>query len=248
MLNPYEQEFPPLERRVDQNTKVPSKPYIVPNIVDAQGNYQSSQAEEVLNWQTQNAVSQNIALRRIDYKLDSLTTKTDGLAYQIDQIFEEVKNLYLHHRQQAQKLDAELKTFIKRGYMGSQFKQKEIELQVIQQDLKRIELDMTKKQSQVIYEPYPSFSTIPAPLFLSSPISYLEEADYTEFVDISRIATVQPGEEEEFDQSFVEQLDDDLPRQDHNYKPTSGPWLTFDDIPYGKWRFPLQEVNAWIDL
>ncbi|KAI9126374.1 hypothetical protein K1719_002795 [Acacia pycnantha] len=127
MLNPYEQDFPPLERKYDQNTRVPSKPYVVPNIVDAQGNYQATQTEEVLNWQTQNVVCQNTVLKRID----SLTTKTDGLAYQVDQLSEEVKNLYLHQRQQASKLDAELKAFIKRGYMGSQFKQKEIEPQAI---------------------------------------------------------------------------------------------------------------------
>ncbi|KAI9120297.1 hypothetical protein K1719_007330 [Acacia pycnantha] len=152
MLNPYEQDFPPLERRVDQNTRVPSRPYVIPNTVDAQGIFQSTQTEEVLNWQNQNVVCQNTTLRRIDSKLDSLATKTDGLTYQIDQLSEEVKR--------------------------SQFKQKEIELQAIQQDLKRIELDMAKKLSQVVYEPYPSFSTIPAPLFPSSPTSYPKEADY----------------------------------------------------------------------
>ncbi|KAI9109987.1 hypothetical protein K1719_019028 [Acacia pycnantha] len=313
MLNSYDQDFPPLERKYDQHTMV-------------------------------------------------------------DQLSEEVKNMYLHQRQQANKLDAELKAFIERGYMGSQFKQKEIELQEIQQDLKRIELDMAKKKSQAIYEPYPSFSTIPAPLFPSSPTSYPEEADYskpfkfnyplftqlsppklppqtkpqprTQFVyprqrpphftpfqtfdpekliqaatpqnpqppsysivtsttsstptsetitpphtssigvlqnsnpftslqdssdtkesqsenssqdysdasseaeiaDISRIAMVRPGEDEEFAESHVEHPDDIPPRQDHNYKPTSGLWFTFDDLPYEKWRSRLQEFSAWIDL
>ncbi|KAI9071663.1 hypothetical protein K1719_046371 [Acacia pycnantha] len=85
-----------VELIVDQNTRVPSRPYVVPNTVDAQGNFQSIQAKEVLNWQTQNIVCQNTTLRRIDSKLDSLTTKTDGLAYQINQLSEEVKNLYLY--------------------------------------------------------------------------------------------------------------------------------------------------------
>ncbi|KAI9111085.1 hypothetical protein K1719_017960 [Acacia pycnantha] len=306
MLNPYEQEFPPLEKRIDQNTRVPSKPYFVPNTVDAQGNYQATQAEEVLKWQTQNAVCQNTTLKRIDSKLDSLITKTDGLAYQINQVSEEVKSLYLHQRQQAQKLDAELKAFIERGYMGSQFKQKELELQSIQQNLKRIELDIAKKQSQAIYDPYPSFSMIPAPLFSSSPTAYPEEADYinssnliihgshlgskgihisepssntstpippsystitstmpssqtttvatppphtsaiAELAIISRIAMVQL--DEEFAESFVEHPKDDPRRQDHNYKPTRGPWFSFDDIPYEEWRFRLQEFSAWIDL
>ncbi|KAI9102936.1 hypothetical protein K1719_023375 [Acacia pycnantha] len=370
MLNSYEQEFPPLERRVYQNTRVPSRPYVVPNTVDVQGNYQSTQVKEVLNWQTQNVVCQNTVLKRVDSKMDSLTTKANGLTYQIDQLSEEVKNLYLHQRQQANKLDAELKAFIEREYMGSQFKQKEIELKEIQQDLKRIELDMAKKQSQAIYEPYPSFSTIPAPLFPSSPTSYPEEADYSkqfkqrppyftpfqtfnqgshsgskgihineptsntstseppsqeklkqavapqnsqppsysivtsttsfaqtsqtitppytssigilqnsnpftplqdpsdseesqtdsssqdysdtsseaEITDISRIAMIRPGEDEEFVESHVEHPDDNPPRQDHNYKPTSGPWFSFDDLPYEEWRSRLQEFSDWIDL
>ncbi|KAI9087342.1 hypothetical protein K1719_030662 [Acacia pycnantha] len=251
--------------------------------------------------------------------------------------------------------------------MGSQFKQKELELQAIQQDLKKIELDMAKKKSQAIYEPYPSypsFSTIPAPLFPSSPTSYPEATNYSkqfkfnyplfaqlsppklppqtrpqprdqfehsppptskptsssseklkqvvsppkpqpplystitstpasqatapphtssigilqnsnpftplqdssdsqtessspdysddsskvEIADISRIAMVIPGDDEEFAESHVEHPDDNPPRQDNNYKPTSGPWFTFDDLPYEKWRSRLQEFSAWIDL
>ncbi|KAI9112896.1 hypothetical protein K1719_016010 [Acacia pycnantha] len=121
ILTSYDQDFPPLERKYDQNTRVSSKPYVIPSTVDAQGNYQATQAEEVLNWQTQNVVCQNTILKRIDSKIDSLTTKTDGLTYYIDQLSEEVKNLYLHQRQQANKLDAELKDFIERGLIGQNF-------------------------------------------------------------------------------------------------------------------------------
>ncbi|KAI9124284.1 hypothetical protein K1719_005584 [Acacia pycnantha] len=75
MMHAYEHNFPPLERKYDQNTRVPSKPFVTPNTVDAQGNHQASQAEEVLNWQTQNAVCQNTVLTRIDSKIDSLASK-----------------------------------------------------------------------------------------------------------------------------------------------------------------------------
>ncbi|KAI9083358.1 hypothetical protein K1719_034724 [Acacia pycnantha] len=138
MLNPYEQESPLLERKYNENTRVFSRPYVVPNIVDSQGHYQSSAIEEVLNWKTQNVVSQNLALKRIDSKLDSLALKTDGLAYQIDQ----------------------------RGYMSSKFKENEMELQAIQRDLKRIELDMAKKQSQLSQPKIPLQSK---PQFLHKP-------------------------------------------------------------------------------
>ncbi|KAI9109912.1 hypothetical protein K1719_018953 [Acacia pycnantha] len=121
MMNAYEHDFPPLERKYDHNTRVPSKPYVTLNTVDAQGNHQALRAEE------------------------------------LDQLSEEVKNLHFQYRQQDDKLDVELRAFIDRGYMRSQFKQKELELQAIQQDLKKIELDMAKKKSQAIYEPYPSY-------------------------------------------------------------------------------------------
>ncbi|KAI9071254.1 hypothetical protein K1719_046785 [Acacia pycnantha] len=65
--------------------------------------------------------------------------------------------------------------------MGSRFKRKNLNYKQSKADLKKIELDMAKKKSQAIYEPYPSypsFSTIPAPLFPSSPTSYLEATNY----------------------------------------------------------------------
>ncbi|KAI9075448.1 hypothetical protein K1719_042573 [Acacia pycnantha] len=82
----------------------------------------------------------------------------------------------------------------------------------------------------------------------SSTSNYSDDSSEAEIADISRIAMVRPGEDEEFDESYVEQPDDHVPRQDNNYKPTSGPWFTFDDLPYEKWRSRLQEFSAWIDL
>ncbi|KAI9128743.1 hypothetical protein K1719_000226 [Acacia pycnantha] len=82
----------------------------------------------------------------------------------------------------------------------------------------------------------------------SSSQDYSDDSSEAEFADISRIAMVRPGDDEGFDESYVEQPDDNPPRQDNNYKPTSGPWFTFDDLPYEKWRSRLHEFSAWIDL
>ncbi|KAI9077221.1 hypothetical protein K1719_040792 [Acacia pycnantha] len=117
MMRPYEQDFPRLERKYNQTTRVSSRPYVIPTTVDAHGNYQATQTEEVMNWQTQNAVAQNSVLHRIDSKIDSLTTKTEGMASQLDSLSEEVKNLYLHQRQQANRLDAELQALFKKGFL-----------------------------------------------------------------------------------------------------------------------------------
>ncbi|KAI9077205.1 hypothetical protein K1719_040776 [Acacia pycnantha] len=80
--------------------------------------------------------------------------------------------------------------------------------------------------------------------------THTSDSSENEIADISRIAMVQPNVDEEFAESHVEHPDDNPPppRQDHSYKPTSGPWFTFDDLPYDKWRSRLQEFSAWIDL
>ncbi|KAH9780635.1 hypothetical protein KPL71_008147 [Citrus sinensis] len=38
------------------------------------------------------------------------------------------------------------------------------------------------------------------------------------------------------------------PQAQNSYKPSNGPWFTFDDIPTVKWREKLSEMSAWVDL
>ncbi|RDX65601.1 hypothetical protein CR513_55733, partial [Mucuna pruriens] len=55
-----ETDFPPMERKVDVTTKVTTKPHISSSEIGADGRPKPlSQAEEVLNWQTENARAQN---------------------------------------------------------------------------------------------------------------------------------------------------------------------------------------------
>jgi len=52
----YDQKFPSLHRKTDPVTKVSTKPYIIPMEVGPERKLKSpSQAEEVLNWETDNA-------------------------------------------------------------------------------------------------------------------------------------------------------------------------------------------------
>ena len=70
----YDQEFPSLDRKTDPMKKVSTKPYIIPTEVGLEGNLKSpSHAEEVLNWQTDNAKAQNL-LKDIDEKIDKICT------------------------------------------------------------------------------------------------------------------------------------------------------------------------------
>ncbi|KAI9116640.1 hypothetical protein K1719_012298 [Acacia pycnantha] len=94
MQSPYDKDFPLLERRTDENTRVSTRPFMIPNTIDSQGRVQhASTSYEVLNWQTQNVVCQNTALTKIDSKLDSIAIKIDGLASQMEHFSEEVQRL-----------------------------------------------------------------------------------------------------------------------------------------------------------
>jgi len=72
----YNQEFPSLDREIDQVTKVSTKPYIIPMEVGSEGKLKSlSQAEEVLNGQTDNVRAHNHLLKKIDEKIDKIYTQ-----------------------------------------------------------------------------------------------------------------------------------------------------------------------------
>ncbi|KAI9116655.1 hypothetical protein K1719_012313 [Acacia pycnantha] len=102
--SPYDKDFPPLERRTDENTRVYARPYVTANTIDSQGWVQhASASDEVLNWHTRNVVCQNKALTKIDSKLDSLAIKTYGLASQMEHFSEEFQRIYAAQSQQAKK-------------------------------------------------------------------------------------------------------------------------------------------------
>ncbi|KDP29320.1 hypothetical protein JCGZ_19415 [Jatropha curcas] len=78
MLNP--KDFPPLETVRDPQSRVTASPYVKQNTMLPTGNLASlSSSEEVLNWQTSNAIVQNQYLKNIDGKLNQALTKTNRL-------------------------------------------------------------------------------------------------------------------------------------------------------------------------
>ena len=87
----YDQEFPSLDKKTDLVTKVSTKLYIIPTEVGPEGKLKSpSQAEEVLNWQTDNAGAQNHLLKKIDEKMDKIciqvSTNDEKLQYLSDRM------------------------------------------------------------------------------------------------------------------------------------------------------------------
>ncbi|KDP35795.1 hypothetical protein JCGZ_10431 [Jatropha curcas] len=78
MMHP--EDFPPLETIHDSTARVTASPYVQQTVIHSSGNLQPlSPSEEVLNWQTSNAVVQNQYLKNIDGKLNQALKKNDHL-------------------------------------------------------------------------------------------------------------------------------------------------------------------------
>ena len=94
-LHIYDQEFPSLEKKTDPVTKVSTKPYIIPTEVGPEGKLKSpSQAEEVLNWQTDNVRAQNHLLKKIDEKIDKICTQVSTNDEKLQYLSKGVKKQY----------------------------------------------------------------------------------------------------------------------------------------------------------
>jgi len=69
-----DEDFPTLERKSDPEKGISSKPFIQSTEILPEGTHKPlSQAEEVLNWQTSNSLSQNSLLKVIGKKVDKMT-------------------------------------------------------------------------------------------------------------------------------------------------------------------------------
>ncbi|QHO41331.1 polyprotein [Arachis hypogaea] len=60
-LRPYKEEFPPLVTQTDEK-KITRRPYVIPQGITPHGHQATTPQEEVLNWHTDNAVSQSKVL------------------------------------------------------------------------------------------------------------------------------------------------------------------------------------------
>ncbi|XLR49881.1 hypothetical protein S83_000553, partial [Arachis hypogaea] len=165
-LRPYEEEFPPLVTQTDEK-KITRRPYVIPQGITPHGHQATTPQEEVLNWHTDNAVSQNKVLLRIDHTLGTLVEKTEDLSAQISSMAEQVADLKDRLSRQAFQLDQELKTYIDSRYFGPEFHKKNRELEQVKAQLRQIEMDKSKAivpQALAIDplsmypKPYPSYS------------------------------------------------------------------------------------------
>ncbi|RYQ98844.1 hypothetical protein Ahy_B07g086663 [Arachis hypogaea] len=181
-LRSYEEEFPPLVTQTDEK-KITRRPYVIPQGITPHGHQTTTPQEEVLNWHTDNAVSQNKVLLRIDHTLDTLVEKTEGLSVQLSSMAEQVAELKERLSTQAFQLDQELKAYIDNRYFGPEFQKKNRELDQVKAQLRQIEMDKSETAIpqtlsidplSMYAKPYPSYS----PVLFSSTYSLPETPDY----------------------------------------------------------------------
>ena len=62
----YQEQFPPLEKQIDPQTKVTTKLFVHSPVTPYGQLEEPKPFEVVLNWQTQNPMAQNLAFRSFD--------------------------------------------------------------------------------------------------------------------------------------------------------------------------------------
>ncbi|PKI48402.1 hypothetical protein CRG98_031205 [Punica granatum] len=93
----YDEQFPQLEQFVDGDIRH-THTFKVPNPTnrDERGNPKSvTRGEAVLNWQSENTVSQNRVFFSIGAKVDTLTAKVSRLYGKVDRHHQETQSLLL---------------------------------------------------------------------------------------------------------------------------------------------------------
>ncbi|KAI5404685.1 hypothetical protein KIW84_051738 [Lathyrus oleraceus] len=136
----YDQQFPSLERKMDPITGKTSKPFVHPSEVQPNGKLKPlTQAEEVLNWQSKNMVSQNEILQNLDKKVDKITEKIDEINEYLKVLSQKMQKHYRSLKAQVSQLDRDLRTMLEERTFGKTFDQKEREIRNIQVQVKEID-------------------------------------------------------------------------------------------------------------
>ncbi|KAH9792597.1 hypothetical protein KPL71_004186 [Citrus sinensis] len=82
----YQEQFPPLEKQIDPQTKVTTKPFVHSPVTPNRQLEEPKPFEAVLNWQTQNVRAQNLAFRSFDEKIEKVTFQVKQTDTKVDKI------------------------------------------------------------------------------------------------------------------------------------------------------------------
>ncbi|KAH9744255.1 hypothetical protein KPL70_003623 [Citrus sinensis] len=187
---PDEPDFQPLGKQTDPSTKVSSQPYIQSLVTPAGQLEEPRPFEAVLNWQTQNATSQNVVLQNLDHRVQSVATQVQNTDKNIDSIAAQLEQMYTDLKNRVTQLNSELRQMIQQRYWGPKFGQNEAEICKLQAELSRID---SEKQQPSLFAP-----TQPLPrhtsLNTSKSVTKSDSASDSkaEFADITKLLMAIP--------------------------------------------------------
>ena len=124
----YQEQFPPLEKQIDPQTKVTTKPFVHSPVTPNGQLEKPKPFEAVLNWQTQNVRAQNLAFRSFDEKIEKVTFQVKQTDTKVDRIITQLEQMYFDMQHRVSQLDSDLQSMIQNRYWGPEFNQKEAEI------------------------------------------------------------------------------------------------------------------------
>ncbi|KAH9792728.1 hypothetical protein KPL71_004250 [Citrus sinensis] len=117
----YEESFPPLEKQMDTQTRVTSKPFVQSPVTASGQPEEPKQYEAVLNWQTKNASAQNQTLQQLGKKIDRVGSQVSQTETKVDSISSRLDQMYIHLQDRISELDTDLRRMINNHIWDSTF-------------------------------------------------------------------------------------------------------------------------------
>ena len=140
----YQEQFPPLEKQIDPQIKVTTKPFVHSPVTPNGQLEEPKPFEVVLNWQTQNARAQNSAFRSLDEKIKKVAFQVKQKNIKVDKITSQLEQMCLDMQNQVTQLDSDLRFMIQTRYCGPEFNQKKAEIRQLKVELAIIGADKQK--------------------------------------------------------------------------------------------------------
>nr|TKR90937.1 hypothetical protein D5086_0000228410 [Populus alba] len=151
--NSYDDDFPALQEQVKDRVRTLPQVHN-PQGVNADGrSKQVTQAEAVLNWQSQNAIAQNSVLHRIESKVDLVQTNLKKMTVSVDSRILHLEQLCAEIQQRISTIHEYL---ILQASTGRHVDpQKEHEIQSLKIQLKSLQAELAKSRSKPLPFPEP---------------------------------------------------------------------------------------------
>jgi len=157
------EDFPPLEKKTDPVSRISSKPHVVSQEVGSDGKMKPlSQAEEVLNWQTENARAQNSILQRLDQKMETISMHLEKSDEKLQLLSSKMRKYYKQLSSEISRLDEEWKSMT----FGEASHAKEREIRRLKAQIKELDDYISAKERQQA-DSCPSLFNAPSRILLS---------------------------------------------------------------------------------